>query len=363
MSATPIFADDHYVPILKGRAAEYDALAELKERLDVTPLIELMPIPWDYAEERPAVSLADHVAAAARNTLKAWGEEMRVFVDVLHLPPDARDGEGRHPMALFLGLARRSGLRAVPVLALDSDADYRAAVREGQDPLGVCLRLRSADLARVDGPAAVAALLNELDVPHGDVDLIVDLRELSADAVDFNIIGAVGVLSMIPEVTAWRSLTLAGSAFPADLTAVKPSSEERFARAEWAVWTALRERPGLARIPAFGDYTISHPDPPTTLDPRLLRVSAQLRYTTESDWLVFKERNIRDYGSEQFLAICERLVQRPEFAGADWSWGDAYIAARADGSDSRPGNPRTWRKVGTTHHIATVMKQIASLGA
>jgi hypothetical protein len=169
------------------------------------------------------------------------------------------------------------------------------------------------------------------------------------------------VIGAIDDPGSWRSLTLAGGSFPAALTDMKPSSTERYPRAEWAVWLAVRER--MQRRPTFGDYAIGNPDMGTEIDPRLMRISAQLRYTADTEWLVFKARNIRDYGSEQFIDICRDLAARPEFSGPHFSWGDAYIAARADRSDSRPGNPQMWRKVGTSHHLAKAVSQIAILGA
>lgn len=361
-----MFADDHYVPILKGRAAEFDALAELSggDRLHLTPLVEVIPLPWNFAEEGPATTVNEHISSAIRNFARSWGGDHRFFVDLGLLGGDDRAEDGRHPMALMLELAQREALIVVPVLGLTSDDDYRAAVRDGHDGHGACLRLRSADLTRVDSHDAISALVDELGLASGEVDLIVDLRQLNPEAADFNLIGAQGVLSAVPTATEWRSLTLAGSSFPENLTSMMPASEERFPRAEWAVWEALHARRNqLQRPPTFSDYAIAHPDPPESIDPRLLRVSAQLRYTVADAWLVFKERNIRDYGHEQFLDICGRLVQRPEFYGRDFSWGDAYIADRASGADVRPGNPRMWRKVGTSHHMAVVMDQIANLDA
>jgi hypothetical protein len=353
----------HYVPVLKGRAAEYDALSILSdgEKDALTPLIELMPIPWDFANDHAMINGNEHVDSATRNLARSWGPGRRVLVDLpAWLGPEARTIEGDHPMVLMLRLATETGLSVVPVLGLDRDTEYIEAVRDGHTGHGACLRLTSADLVRADIDGLLAQLLGTLGLAPGGADLIVDLKELNPEAVDFNIIGAMGVVTAVPDVEAWRSLTLLGSGFPQNLADMQPASESRFPRAEWAVCSSLRGR-NLRRTPTYGDYSIDHPNPPVAIDPRLLRVSAQLRYTDETDWLVFKERNIRDFGNEQFIDICRRLVTRPEFRGADFSWGDNYIAVRAAGTDTRPGNPRTWRKVGTSHHIATVIDQLANL--
>ncbi|HEX8122478.1 MAG TPA: beta family protein [Solirubrobacteraceae bacterium] len=360
-----MFDDTHYVPILKSRAAEYDALeaeGRSTELLGLTPLIELTPIPAQFIENQPVHSVDAHVLSVERNLLRAWGTERRVFVDMCWLSGKARTADGLHPMRFLLESGRAAELRIVPVVGLACDGEYREAARDGHNDQGACLRLLSADLVRADAEDAVGELLDQLGLARRDVDLVVDLKALNADAVDFNVIGALGILSQVPDVGSWRSFTLAAGAFPENLSEMSPASEQRFARAEWTVWQQLRGRQ-LDRRPTFADYAIAHPEPAAEMDPRLMRISAQLRYTCQDDWLIFKERNIRDHGNEQFIDICKKLVERPEYAGPDFSWGDKYIAERADGTDARPGNPRIWRKVGTSHHLAMVLSQIASLGA
>jgi hypothetical protein len=85
-----------------------------------------------------------------------------------------------------------------------------------------------------------------------------------------------------------------------------------------------------------------------------------LRYTTDEDWLVFKERNVIRHGFDQFNSICRTLVGRREFKGAGYSAGDTAISACAvPGSSS--GNAMTWRRIGTNHHLTLVVDQLASL--
>jgi hypothetical protein len=358
----PTINDTHYVPILKGRAAEYDALEALtdSQKAALTPLVELMPIPWDVENNRASTNGDEHIANAERGLLRAWGTIRPILLDLLWLGPEARTLDGKHPMAFMLQRAAAAGIKVIPVVSVDCDAEYREAVRDGQTGYGVGLRLTSGDLARDDASDVIQALLNDVRGEPQSADLIIDLKALNPAAVDFNVMGAMGVVAAVPNATTWRSLILSGSAFPQNLSEMQPASEKRFPRTEWTVWSKLRGR-GLSRTPAFSDYGIAHPDLPPSIDPKLLRVSAQLRYTTDKEWLVFKERNIRDFGNGQFIQICERLVKMEEYRGVDFSWGDAYISQRANGTDSRPGNPRMWRKVGTSHHLATVVSQIASL--
>ena len=165
---------------------------------------------------------------------------------------------------------------------------------------------------------------------------------------------------MVPQVAAWRQVVLAAASFPEDLSEVDAATVSTLPRREWELWSMLQRRPKL--LPrqdfVFGDYGIAHPVP-RELDPRTMRMSASIRYTTPDSWLVIKGRNVRQYGFEQYFDLCRALVNRPEYNGADFSWGDAYIAKCAE-RVSGPGNATTWRKVGTNHHLTLVARQIAN---
>jgi hypothetical protein len=99
---------------------------------------------------------------------------------------------------------------------------------------------------------------------------------------------------------------------------------------------------------------------PPEVDPRVMKPSASIRYTTDENWLVVKGKNLRDYSFDEFYYVCRDLIARPEYCGPAFSWGDWYINECANVREG-PGNLTTWRKVGTSHHLAFVANQIANL--
>lgn len=195
----------------------------------------------------------------------------------------------------------------------------------------------------------------------GDADLVIDLGAIGHGPVQPLVLGITGMLPTTPQLAAWRSLTVAGTGFPQDLSGFSGGQVSATARTEWQVWSALIARSGsLPRIPTFGDYGISHPDL-TDIDPRLMQPSAAVRYTAADEWLIVKGRSLRRHKFTQFHQLSGTLVARPEFSGAGFSWGDTYIQDCAQQSVG-VGNQTTWRKVGTSHHLAYVVRQIANQG-
>jgi len=189
---------------------------------------------------------------------------------------------------------------------------------------------------------------------------VFDLRALTPDERNLDVDAVIGFVNRLPRLREWRTFTVAATSFPQNLTGLPPSDASLIPRQEWNLWTELSRLriQRIARVPTFGDYAISHPEP-AEVDPRIMRPSASVRYTCDLAWLILKARNLRDHGYEQFHDVCWVLVQRAEYCGRQFSWGDRYIddcAAERVGT----GNLTTWRKVGTSHHLAFAVHQIAN---
>ena len=201
--------------------------------------------------------------------------------------------------------------------------------------------------------------MTSMGIGPDSVDLLIDMGPLIPLHEATYILVARTVLPSIPTPGAWRSLTLAGSAFPADARDFAQNSVGTTPRTEWRVWSAIAAiRSQLPRMPTFGDYAISHPEY-ADLDFRIIKMSAQLRYTHEVEWLIVRGRTIRRGEPSQYPDLARALVRLPQYCGAAFSWGDRYIQDCANGTDG-PGSATTWRQVGTNHHLTYVVRQIAN---
>lgn len=164
----------------------------------------------------------------------------------------------------------------------------------------------------------------------------------------------------IPDPESWASTTLALGAFPSSLTdVVKPGEVGRIPRLDLKIWKDIAAR---ARVsPAFGDYGIGHP---LVAQGATFAPAPQIRYTAPDEWIVLRGVKGLRRGASQFYDICAQLVQMPEYRGEDFSWGDELIAKAARSatglSEVGPGNATTWRSIGTSHHLAQVVADLAT---
>ena len=113
-------------------------------------------------------------------------------------------------------------------------------------------------------------------------------------------------------------------------------------------------------MPTYGDYSIAHPEI-VEIDPRVMSMSASIRYSSTSQWVIIKGESIKIGGFKQFPILSNKLTSIPEYSGKDFSWGDEQIYNYANATDNKSGNATTWRSIGNNHHFTLVTNQISNL--
>lgn len=244
-----MFNHTHYVPILRWKRAERVALRELRptDKHAITPLVEL--IPRDFVGESVEGTLSKKV----REIAQCWGS-VPIFVDLTHLENAVSPPNGTHLLDTFATVARNYGLRVVPVTGLARNSNYQAAVASAAsvDGWGACVRLRVSQITDSSFATDLDELLSDLGLNPGEIDLLIDY-----EAFDSHSASIVNVCPLIPELPSWRTFTVAGGAFPRDLSELEKNRQHELPRLDWQVWREAISS-GLPRLPTFSDYTIQH---------------------------------------------------------------------------------------------------------
>ena len=355
-----------YVPILKGKEGEYAALESLHADVkgDIIPLIEVPAIPYDFATEAPGKTLDEHISTIPARLQKACGVAP-FYLDLPWFGEEEEVASGRTALEVILTALADTEALPIPVVYRNSSpalltAAATHAVAQGR---GVCVRLLVEDFEDdVDLDNEVARLLGIVAPGSLPVDLVIDLKDLGTKAGTATLV-ARSIFSMLPYRTRWRRVILAAASFPEDLSDVGAATVVNLPRLEWDLWKSLQKRQSSLPRPdlIFADYAMAHPVG-KSLDPRTMRMSANIRYTTQNEWLVIKGRNVKQFGFSQYFDLCRLLIERPEYSGRNYSWGDGYISDCAEATQG-PGNATTWRKVGVNHHITLVARGLANLQA
>ena len=359
-----MFNHHHYVPILKWKMGEYQALNRLTDPVKdgLTPLLEIPPVGFDHETGQDRESADAHLGDFGRRLKSKWPGRS-CFVDLKYLPPYTRLAGGQHCVEGVFAAARAEGCNAVPVVSFANDPAFVAAVTtvNRQDQRGVCLRLGMPDFDRPSFLADIGTLLRLLGVGWAETDLVVDFGTPNYIPIAAFVRIMQALLGMLPNPNRWRTLTLAGTAYPQSV-ATLASPFQTVQRYEWAAYRTLVSQIGRdARIPTFGDYGVAHPDL-VELDMRIIKPFAKLRYTIDDAWYIGRGTPVRTHGFGQYQQMCQLLMQQPYFSGAGYSAGDAYIADCAAGR-AATGNLSTWVWVSTNRHLTKVAADLATLHA
>lgn len=363
-----------YVPILKAKSGELTALGCLKDdtKSKVIPLLEIPNAKWDFVEGKPLETTKELLNRIIPYIEKNW-KDYPFFIDVYGDPllnPEEKDINVADVLSESLD---GKELKYVPVVSFDYPQNYNKRIVDKLSAGG-----RGCALRVTFGPESMYAqedydnFLQETKLSTSDVDLILDMGSVYKDGPDAVYLAARLIIAETPYIKEWRNVILSASSFPKSVgKIVEENGEKLLERSEWVGWKRLSSLPKLSRLPIYSDYSISHPEVFDDLDPRTMKLSGAIRYTTEKAWLIEKGERLtgkkangqKAKGFVQFHELSSRLVESGHYHGEGFSWGDDFIlkCSNPEDKDSSTGSLTTWRKVGNSQHMELVIEQLAKL--
>ncbi|TDQ84228.1 T4 beta protein [Dongia mobilis] len=354
-----ILTKDMYVPALRWRQGEYQALASLpaaaKDR--VLPYVIIPEVEFDFELWQPKKTVQEHVHPFAARFNAKWGRRP-ALVGVHPSISEKPMGDGRDTFTYVFEALRAFQATAIPVIPLDASVAITASVRTiiAVDGQGAAIAVRIVDLMKPDARARLEALAKSLGVGLDDIDLIVDFGAANFEPYDAFAGAFISAMRRLGDVSAFRNFVVVGTAIPESFKDVAKGMD-KLTRHDWLFYQTLISRlPVGMRRPNYGDYTIVHPEF-APVDMRKVKSAGKLVYTTSEVWEIRKGGAFRD-NPEQMHDHCASILASGKFSGASFSSGDDYIAKcaiRAKG----PSNQPWWKFVTINHHITHVLNDLA----
>lgn len=346
-----------YVPVILSRQPELRALRGLPSavRGRLTPLLVVAPPPWDFVGDAPLVGAAEHLGTMPELLASAW--RGAAFVDLCHLGDDVVMEDGTAGITWLALECQLRGLTVIPVIdaAVPEAVLPHVAEVASWGRRGLALRLRRHEWPSALGPVALQRRLDGAGVVVEECDLVLDLEDrphrdpaLVADLVRYE-------LATLPDVDRWRSIVVVGTSVPGH----GATSQRRGPRHEWALHRELIAADDLPRLPVFGDYGVSHPDPAVDLAGGMGQMA--LRYTTDDAWVCARAAQ-RGAPVEQDLALPAMAVRVRSDRGFR-AGHCAFDTLIDDMVASRHGvvAAAALRRLATLHHLQLVVEQLAQL--
>ncbi len=353
---------DHrkYVPVLKWKMGEYQALARLSEEIKsrVVPLIEVPPAGFDFETKQVKKTPSEHLKDFGKKLNDKW-QDRNCLLDLKYFDPKIKMGS-QHYVNFIFDQTIANDCGAIPVLSLQSDEAFLKAVAKipSIEESGIAIRLANGDFDNPQLADQIKDIGKRTGVGWGETDVIVDLCRPEYIPKTVFRGGLAMMLASIPQLNKARSMVVIGTSYPKVLAEYK-DKEQHVPRMEWIGYKdfvgTLDEQ---ARIPTFGDYAVAHPDL-VELDMRFVTPYAKLRYTLEDSWYLAIGKAVRTEGFEQYRDMCKSLIKQPFFDGPNFSAGDEYIDQCAKGK-VKTGNLSTWVWVANNRHITKTLSDLSS---
>ncbi len=356
-----------YIPCLRWKLGEYQAVSRLSPhaRASILPLIEVSEfgsnLEFDFETRKRPKTFDDHLSTFTSNVEKKWGTNECV-IDLRYIPHVQILGDGSSPADFVFKDLKAKSVQFIPVTRFQEDPDYETALRKfvNSEKSGICLRVELDEFGDTDFESKADSLLQGYGLTFGACDLILDLDAINFEPVEILSDILIGMMKSMQKLKRWMTFGVVGTSFPQSLSGLQQGISF-LPRNEWILYKLLYD--GLSqegiRIPFFGDYTINN-SKLITADMRVVKPSANIRYTIDKEWLITKGKNVRDYKYQQFQHLCQSILDSNSYCGQQFSCGDDYIYRCARGM-APTGNLSTWRWVGTNHHIEMVVKDLAKL--
>lgn len=372
-----------YVPILKAKQGERDAVIHLSERatnqiipwFDVSQLDEKFRIKCDEKREPAIESFLDKTASEIAD---AWSippiflESRAVFIDLPRWASNAQTENGEHIVSYLRNRLEYLGVSVNPVVRYDiwEDPVYMNAVKSIRLEKGrsFCIRLSmDADTVAdiVADPDYVSEhlldIINQLAIAPVNTYLLIDFGDISGQKyyIEELIDTAKKAISLAINM-GFVQIMLAGSSLPSSISAAvkEQNSSGLVLRKEMMVWQALRsENPSINII--FADYGVRNPnlsDEPKSCP----NANGKIRYTIDKQYLIV--RGVFLYkgliGFQQYIGLAQSVVDSGYYLGPRFSWGDEILFKHSKSESKGPGSQKSWISYETNHHIETVLMEV-----
>ncbi len=362
----------HYVPILKWKSAEIDALKEISDNSMgyITPLFQMLMPVNKYIKELndpekqilESTKLFEEKFPEVCNNLISICKDRSVFVDCSLL---SKENLQKRTIKNFMERLVPEGVNLIPVINLSSSDNLKEIVCALAKRLntGVCLRIVCSDF--LDSKVLsdnLNKIINEYGLNFSEIDILVDIKAIFEDEKKFK--DYMKLSQKLPYLEKWRTFIFSSGAFPVDLSKYKEGDDILEPRLDWLLWKETIKTRGLKRSPMFSDYTIQHPI--YKMGTQFMTPSASIKYTLKNNWYILRGGKGK---YEQYLANASLLIGTSNFLGEKFSFGDGYINEKGNflteylknKKAGGTGNATTWLKATINHHLEYTANQIANL--
>lgn len=357
-----------YIPILKAKKAEFEALSHLP-KFSSDKFIPFFEIPRITGNIQNAKRFKDstHLTQDYLNEIIEGIVENRsgqdVFIDIFRWAPNANIESGEHVLNYAYRRLMSQGVSVNPVIGYDrwDDMEYQRSLCEIEvsPDQYYCIRLDTFAIEDVIDTEffneRIDDILDTLSISPAECSILIDFGDVTnipIGEIQYKLENVITVI--LPRGFKYISLTGCSMAKSIDLAVKDTDSEGMVDRREMIAWQATRlENPDIPLV--FSDYCIRNP---SSMDEVIApHANGKIRYTINKKYFVVRGHSLQlgNKGAQHYR-LAQKLIDSGYYQGQTFSWGDQRIMSCS--KEEFKGNPANWIAIDTNHHIKAVLAEI-----
>lgn len=327
-----------YVPVLKCKQGEKDALLTLEDKIkeNICPLLEITP---DVIDKNNFNGTEDF-----------W--KAKHFFDV---SPEVSNNLDDSMYFSLLNKCKKEF--AIPSIRLADSRDKILKIKS-ESVNGMALRIFREEIFDEDFEESLNELMGLVD--PSNTDIIISVRYIDSSKVNEMAVIMKAAINMISNIENFRNVIFSSNSFPESLD-VERDNLTVIPRNETKVYEKVKPyflKKGVNVV--YSDYAINHWSYFEFIPG--MQPSFNIRYTTNDLYVIYKGDTLKKGGLnlDKVAKGCKLLTDSQYFYGKDFSWGDNSIYEKSAGESLKPGSNTTWRAIGTNHHITLMVNLLSN---
>ena len=171
---------NQYVPILKWRMGEYQALMRLKkiQKDNIVPLLMVPPVEYDFEEMRPKKTVQEHIETFGDRLKLKWNKRP-AFIDLHESLESESMDNGESILTYIFSEIKEKKCHGIPVVNFSRTDEYINDLKliTSEMQTGVMIRIGLTDLMTPVLNSNIAKIKSSLNLDNSQIDLLIDIAE------------------------------------------------------------------------------------------------------------------------------------------------------------------------------------------
>ena len=328
-----------YVPILRWKKGEQDALANLDDEIkdSIMPVLVIAP------GEKITSQFMSKIESCWRDREyyfqlnESWYSEIESENDYYSIF-----------QKFYNGLDKDFAIPVINLSEINIVSGHKDNFKHG-----LCIRVQNNEYELVE------TVLNDFAKTYGhkNIDLLLDLKHIKMEDLYEKTSLIKATVTDIDNITEYRKIIVASASFPKEMSNIDNHTIYKFQRIEKLIhekMISIAEKINFNYV--YGDYVLS--DLSEVEFAPWISPSFKIRYTYKDSYYFIKGKSLKkgglDYSEVQHC--CQLVYNESFYCGVDYSWGDSVINDIAHGNALGTGNLTNWVAYTYNHHMALISK-------